>query len=329
MAAYDHRSRMVPPTTCASPKRRHRHPHEAPLPSASDADHDRVVRALAGGDVRGSCCGVLLATHPGLGFVHRRPAGPDCRPVAPTNASSRRDHGMGRADPAPAGLQPIRPRPRVIRVPRQCCPCWAPRSCWPPAAPYRRWDAAASWPGRRCGRSAGCLTRGTCGTGRSWCSLRQWWATRWGWSAGWRWSLSGVVGVLTLRFLENPLRYAPSAAPLSPGQYRGWRNRHRSCGLCRCGNPGTDTQLGRPRRTTCTHGDRRHASPEGRQRRGLRHRDKAAVRASANRAQRIGWAQSRPVKPDTLARRHACREKRAVVQRLPARRLSKAGNPNA
>ncbi len=71
--------------------------------------------------------------------------------------------------------------------------------------------AGGSWHCRRCGRSVGGRTRGICGTGRRWCSHRYCWATRSGWPAMW-WRSSSLVGlaVLTLRFIENPLRYAAS-----------------------------------------------------------------------------------------------------------------------
>ena len=72
-----------------------------------------------------------------------------------------------------------------------------------------RRDAAASWQSRRCERSGGSRTRGTCGTGRCWCSPLCCWATRSGLPPGWQRRLvSGGLAVLTLRFIENPLRFA-------------------------------------------------------------------------------------------------------------------------
>ena len=66
---------------------------------------------------------------------------------------------------------------------------------------------------RRCARSAGCPTRGICGTGRCWCSHRHCWATRWGWPAGWQrpsspagWRCSPCVSSRTR--CDSPLRCA-------------------------------------------------------------------------------------------------------------------------
>ena len=99
-----------------------------PVSGGPCAGRGRLVRAVAGDHLRGACCGVLFAAHPGLAVGRRRPGGPHGRPVAPTPATSCRDRGMGRAGADPAGLHPVERGPRSIRVPPRCCPCWA--RCW-------------------------------------------------------------------------------------------------------------------------------------------------------------------------------------------------------
>ncbi len=67
----------------------------------------------------------------------------------------------------------------------RCCPHWV--RCWQsaPAVPDRL-RGAASWDPRRCGRSGGCHIRGTCGTGRCWCSRRHCCVTCLGWPPSWQ-----------------------------------------------------------------------------------------------------------------------------------------------
>ncbi len=50
--------------------------------------------------------------------------------------------------------------------------------------------------------------------------------------------VSGALAVLTLRFIENPLRFAAPRAPLRRGQSRARRRRHRGRGLCGRGAAG-------------------------------------------------------------------------------------------
>ena len=99
----------------------------APVSGGPCAGRGRVVRAVAGGHLRDACCGVLFAAHPGLAVGRRRPGSPHRRPVAPTTATSCRDHRMGRAGRDPAGLHPVEPGHASIRVSPRCCPRWAPR----------------------------------------------------------------------------------------------------------------------------------------------------------------------------------------------------------
>ena len=127
VAGRDHRH-GVAHRACASAHQGPNHLLETPVPGALHVDHGRVVRAVFRGDLRGACCGVLFAAHPGLGFVRRRPGGPHGRPMAPAPGTGCRDHRMGRAGPAPAGLHPFDLAPRPIRVSPRCCPCWA--RCW-------------------------------------------------------------------------------------------------------------------------------------------------------------------------------------------------------
>ena len=136
-------------------------------------------------------------------------------------------------------------------------------------------------------------------------------------------ALSGAVGALTLRFLENPLRYAPPLrrSPLGSIAVGGIATAMAAC---------VGVALLERIPNSVGHGARvapmainAMPPPTGDNIEAYDTAVKAAVRTSTSRGQRIGRAQSRPVEPDTLTRRYASREKRAVVQRLPAHAFPK------
>ena len=62
---------------------------------------------------------------------------------------------------------------------------------------------------------------------------------------------SGGLAVLTLRFIENPLRFADRVRRSALRQSRAGRCRHRGRGLCRRGAAGFGACPGRPRRAGC------------------------------------------------------------------------------
>ena len=115
--------------------------------------------------------------------------------------------------------------------------------------------------------------------------------------------VSGGLAVLTLRFVENPLRFAPAMRRSARTQSRAGRCRHRASGLRGLGAAGCGAHSGRARcagRGADFHrGTGVHWLPHGRLRRG----GPARVRPSAGRGRGLRRHQSRPVQPQTRTRR--------------------------
>ena len=114
--------------------------------------------------------GVLLARGAGVGAGGRRAAG---RRAAAAAARPRGPPRVPRAGRAPAAILAatlLFDAGTRCRAPRRCCPCSAPPRCWRPGRARRGRCPRARWPHAPRASSGGSPTRGTCGTGRCWCS---------------------------------------------------------------------------------------------------------------------------------------------------------------
>ena len=202
--------------------------------------------------LRDASGGVLFAAHPGLAVGRRRPGGPHRRPVAPTTATAAAITGWAGLAlillactrlsattlyPGTAALLPVLGAALVIgagcAAPTQGCG----RVLAVVADAGDRADlllvvsVALAGAGARTG-----IARPPVGPGR-WVALAA--------------LLSGGLAVLTLRFIENPLRFAASIAQLCRRQSRAGRCRHRGSGRGGRGAAGMGAHPGRTRRAGC------------------------------------------------------------------------------
>ena len=81
---------------------------EASIPRGPYLGRGGVICRVAGAHPHVAACGVLLDAHSGLAISRRRLGGSHGQPVAPNTSTPRSDRGMGRFDIDPADLQPVR-----------------------------------------------------------------------------------------------------------------------------------------------------------------------------------------------------------------------------
>ena len=316
--AADHRYGVAYPA-CASAHRRPSRVVGTALPRDPCPGRGGVICGLPGSYPRVASCGVLPHAHPGLAASRRWCGGSHGRPVAPTTGTAGRDRGMGRSGGDPARLHPVEHHHTL--------------------SGYRRTAARARHrAGDRRGRHRACPL----GVGRVLAlpPMRALGRVSYSWYL-WHWPvlvlaaplvghplgltarlatvvISCGLAVLTLRFIENPLRFAPSVR----------RSGTRSLAL---GGVATavavcvgvallvvDARPGRARprgsRTDRDCGTR----PHGLQHRCLRRGGAARIRPGTDRSRRIRRAKSRTVEPQPAPCRCGTRRCGLGTQRLHA-----------
>ena len=269
-------------------------------------------------------CGVFFAADPGLAARARRVGGPDRHPVAPPTAPRRRAHRMGRTRPDPAGLRLVHPDHPLPRVSRHYCP---------PSGALLVIGAGCATPAHGCGRLLGLAPMRAIGRiSYSWylwhwpvlVLARHCWATRWDCPpASPRPCSPPDWPSLTLRYLENPLRFAPKIRN-SPWRSLGARRgRHRGRGRCRHGPHARRAHPDRTRRTSQSTHHHRHTTTRRRRPGRLRRRRPTSICPSAGRRRRLRQPQRRPRQPQPPTHRHRSPIDGLVGQRLYAPALSR------
>ena len=119
--------------------------------------------------------------------------------------------------------------------------------------------------------------------------------------------ISRGLAVLTLRFIENPLRFAAPVRRSARAQSRAGRCGHRGRGRCGRGAAGRGACPGRARRTGGGADHHRGACSPRFHHRRLRRGGTARVRSGAGRGRGLGRPQSRTVEPEPAACRRGGR----------------------